>query len=169
VSPQFCGSNSKRNPALLSGAGGPQYCTVPECTNKAAARSLCWRHYQYARRHGGFQAGHRGGEAQIQSRNGAAPRQNGSGNGAYDERFCGLFLSELELRGSPLYPQAPWFTALTRADDEYRRLGPLRPAIGATYSPESSGVPEACRSQRGEEDLSRSVNAACTKWLKLHC
>jgi hypothetical protein len=86
----------------------------------------------------------------------------------YDERFCGLFLDELGLRGSPHYPQGPWFTALCRADDEYQRLGPLKPLIPSCQSPEASGVPESLSSRRHEEDLSRSVNAACTRWLAQH-
>jgi hypothetical protein len=82
----------------------------------------------------------------------------------YDARFCGLFLDESELRGSPRFPQRPWFTALARADGEYRRLGPLKPVIRANQSPETSGVHEPL-SHDYEEDLS-SVNLACTRWLE---
>jgi hypothetical protein len=114
---------------------------------------LCDTHYHYAYRHGGW----------------PEPQQNAaSSNGGYDLRFCGLFLDELELRGSPRYPQSPWFTALARADDEWRRLGPLKPVMRVTQSPETSGAPEPLVPPDYEEDLSRSVNRACTKWLEQH-
>jgi hypothetical protein len=136
-------------------------CKVPGCTRKALARGLCSTHHQFARRHGVL---HRHGYAR--SSPSAGGQQNGNRNhDGYDERFCGLFLDELELRGSPRYPDSTWFTALWRADDEYRRLGPLKPVIKANQSPETSGVPESLLSHRCDEDLSRSVNLACSRWL----
>jgi hypothetical protein len=140
---------------------GAPVCTTPGCTKKALARGLCATHYEYVRRHGGLHYHQYALEPPRQ--------QNSEGNsGGYDERFTGLFLDELELRGSPRYPQPPWFTALSRADDEYRRLGPLKAVLRAYQSPESSGVPESLLSHRSEEDLSRSVNRACTAWLARH-
>ena len=65
-----------------------QVCTVPGCTCKVIARGLCATHHQFARRHGGWEEESAG--------------QNGNRNlNGYDERFTGLFLNELELRGSP--------------------------------------------------------------------
>jgi hypothetical protein len=134
-------------------------CEVPGCTHKAIARNLCATHCQYARRHGGWRG--RGAPEN--------PGQNGDRNyDGYDERFTGLFLDELELRGSPRYPDSPWFTALARADNEWQRLGPLKPAIKANQTPETSGLHESLLSHRCEEDLSRSVNLACSRWLARH-
>jgi hypothetical protein len=94
-----------------------------------------------------------------------SPGQNGNRNhDCYDQRFTGLFLDELELRGSPRYPDGPWFTALARADYEFKCLGPFKPVIWAYQSPETSGVHE----YNHDEDLSRSVNLACTRWLAQH-
>ena len=47
----------------------------------------------------------------------------------YDVRFVGLLLGELDKRGSPHYPDKRWWSALSRADAEYKRLGPLKPVI----------------------------------------
>ena len=67
------------------------------------------------------------------------------------------------------YPDGRWFTALARADDEYRRLGPLKPVIPANQSPETSGVHDMTDHHMDyEDDLSRSVNVACTRWLEQH-
>jgi hypothetical protein len=46
----------------------------------------------------------------------------------YDRRFVGAFLSELQLRNHPHFPESRWFTALRRADYEFQHLGgPLKP------------------------------------------
>jgi hypothetical protein len=70
-----------------------------------------------------------------------------SPNGYYDRRFVGLFLGELEMRGSPKYPEGSWFTALTRSDFDFQRLGPLKvissPGTGHKALPgEVAGVAE---------------------------
>jgi hypothetical protein len=98
-----------------------------------------------------------------------SPGQNGNRNhNCYDARFCGLFLDELELRGRPRYPDRRWFIALSRADDEFKSLGPLKPAIQASRAPETSGAPEPLLPYDYEEDLSRSVKLACSRWLEQH-
>jgi hypothetical protein len=140
-------------------------CTVPGCTGKAASRGLCDRHYRVARRHGGFYAPAKRGPPQKAPSAADQPQNSDGNHDGYDERFCGLFLDELELRGSPRYPQGPWFTALYRADDEYRRLGARLKPIAQI--PESTGVHESLWMHDHESDL-KTVNAACTRWLARH-
>ena len=101
-----------------------------------------------------------------------------SHNYGYDRRFAGLFLGELEMRGSPHYPDCRWFTALRRADYEYQRIGPLKPigspGLGHRALPgEVAGVPEGTEKQlyshnygdRDPDRLSAEVRGACTRWL----
>jgi hypothetical protein len=100
-------------------------------------------HYRYARR----------------TREDAGPPKHASStNGGYDAHFCACFLDELEQHGWPRYPDNPWFSALRRADYEYRRLGSLGPLLPASHVPESSGLCEELLAHRDYEDLSRSVD-----------
>jgi hypothetical protein len=55
-----------------------------------------------------------------------------SRNGAYDVRFCSLFLNELEACDHPRFPEGRWFRALAKADAEFKRIGPLR-AVPARF------------------------------------
>jgi hypothetical protein len=103
------------------------------------------------------------------------PSHNGYG---YDRRFVGLFLGELLLRGSPKYPEGRCFTALTRADYDFRRLGPLKlisgPGTGhKSHFPKTAGLAEGTGKQlyahnygdRDPDRLSAEVSGACSRWL----
>jgi hypothetical protein len=99
-------------------------------THKAIARGLCPTHYQFARRHGGWR-----GRGAGRARKAPSTDQNGNRNrDDYDERFCALFLAELELRGSPHFPQSQWFGALARADDDHSVAIPFCPQSTSTVS-----------------------------------
>jgi hypothetical protein len=110
-------------------------CRVAGCECEPIARDLCWRHYQHWRRH---------------SRDVRKPEADGQAmpvpSHSYDQRFVGLFLDELSRRNSPRYPESRSFTALTRADYEFKHLGPLKPLptghslSGHNHYPETSGV-----------------------------
>jgi hypothetical protein len=57
---------------------------------------------------------------------------------------------------------------LAKADHEFKRLGSLGPVIPASHVPESSGLCEELLAHHDYEDLSRSVNAASSRWLAQH-
>jgi hypothetical protein len=146
---------------------------VRYCGCQVIARSLCWRHYQHWRRHRRDPSGH--GLDLIEEIKEEPPERPppAKPNNGYDVRFCNLFVEQLETRHHPNYPTGPWFTALSRADYEYRHL-PLEPVsapVNGYRPPETAGLPERPRQlyannygNRSEVGL-RQVNAACTRWL----
>jgi hypothetical protein len=106
-------------------------------------------------------------------------RSNGNVNG-YDRRFIGIFMSELERWNSPRFAESGWFTALRRADYEFRYLPPLQSLPTGhgtghnTLPPEVSGVRESPKQlyagfgAYSPEGVLRSVDEACSKWLHQH-
>jgi hypothetical protein len=98
----------------------------------------------------------------------------------YDQRFVSLFLNQLELCGSPHYPDGRWHRALHRADVEYQDLRPLKPLPAGrgtghnTLPPQVAGVrenPQQLYANYGAycvEGVLKSVDQACPRWLRSH-
>jgi hypothetical protein len=88
---------------------------------------------------------------------------------AYDRRFTAEFMQQLAERGSPMYPQAHWWTALRRADE----LAPCNHPAPLAFKDRlvndervwKSGVPLATH-QDGSRSWCRVVDAACERWWR---
>jgi hypothetical protein len=83
---------------------------------------------------------------------------------AYDRRFTAEFMQQLAERGSPMYPQTHWWTALRRADE----LAPCNEPAPLAFKDRlvndervwKSGVPQP-RVQEGRRWWAYSVMRAC--------
>jgi hypothetical protein len=73
-----------------------------------------------------------------------------------------------EVRNCPSYPEPHWFRSLSAADYKFAHLGPLKEisALGTGHlrlPASTSGQPEP--RQHYADNISRSVNGACSRWL----